>query len=354
MLRRERGSLFGREKASSGRYVPVVMAGVCMVLFSLSGCGVSGGPVSREEIGLFDTRIEIRAYGRNARTAVDQAFDELLRIHRMLNAFDPESEISKINSMSGREAVKVSPETLEVIDRALYFARISEGAFDPTVLPLVRLWNIGAENPRVPTDAEIREVLTLVDHRKVLLDKERSTVFLELPGMGLDLGAIAKGYAVDKVVYLLRRNGVDTFLVNAGGNVYVSGKKPGGALWRVAITDPVADPSGSETFLGVFTGTDACIVSSGDYQRYFYADGIRYHHIFDPKTGYPAKDMRGTTVIGTSSTDCDGLSTALFVMGLGRGKELLTHFPGTGAIFVQADGSVEVTSGLEGKVELLR
>ncbi len=319
-----------------------------------SGCPSSEEPVSREELGLFDTRIEIRAYGRNAKTGVDRAFDELARLHNLFNAYDPNSEISKVNSNAGRAPVKVTSETLEVVERALYFARISGGAFDPTVLPLAKLWNVGAENPRVPSEEEIRSALALVDYTKVLVDSEHSTIFLEAPGMGLDLGAIAKGYAVDKVVSVLRRNGVNSFLVNAGGNVYVGGKKPGGTLWRVGITDPLADPSGTERYLGIFTGTDISVVSSGDYQRYFEVGGVRYHHILDPKTGYPAKNLRGTTVIGVSSTDCDGLSTTLFVLGVDKGKELLSGFPGVEAIFVKADGSIEMTPNLKGRVELQR
>lgn len=319
-----------------------------------SGCRHSEEPVSREELGLFDTLIEIRAYGKNAKKAVNQAFDEFRRLHNLLNAYDPNSEISQVNSNAGRAPVKVSSDTLEVVDRALYFARISGGAFDPTVLPLAKLWNVGAENPRVPEEEDIRNALALVDYRKVLVDRENSTIFLEVPGMGLDLGAIAKGYAVDKAVSVLRKNGVNSFLINAGGNVYVSGKKPGETLWRVGITDPLADPSGTETYLGIFTGTDISVVSSGDYQRYFEVNGVRYHHILDPKTGYPAKNLKGTTVIGVSSTDCDGLSTTLFVVGVDKGKEILSAFPGVGAIFVKADGSIEMTPNLKDKVKLER
>ncbi|MBE3518865.1 MAG: FAD:protein FMN transferase [Firmicutes bacterium] len=336
------------------RMFAAVSALVLLLAVLSSGCRPSDEPVSREELGLFDTRIEIRAYGKNAKSAVNQAFDELRRLHNLFDVYDPNSEISKVNSNAGKAPVKVSPDTLEVVDRALYFARISDGAFDPTVLPLVKLWNVGGENPRVPQEEEIRNALALVDYRKVLVDRENSTIFLEAPGMGLDLGGIAKGYAVDKIVSVLRKNGVTSFLINAGGNVYVSGRKPGDALWRVGITDPLADPSGTETYLGIFTGTDISVVSSGDYQRYFEVNGVRYHHILDPKTGYPARGLRGTTVIGVSSTDCDGLSTTLFVLGVDKGKEILSAFPGVGAIFVKADGSIEMTPNLKDKVDLQR
>ena len=348
---------YRKDRHRTGVRTPAASAMMLIVLLTATfflGCRFSEEPVTREQIGLFDTRIEIRAYGRNAASAVDKAFDELTRLHNLLNAYDPNSEISKVNSSAGKEPVKVSQETLEVVERALYFARISGGAFDPTVLPLAKLWNIGGENPRVPSEEEIRSALSLVDYRKVLIDEESSTIFLEAAGMGLDLGAIAKGYAVDKVASLLREKGVKSFLVNAGGNVYVGGEKPGGQPWRVAITDPVADPTGTERYLGIYTGTDISVVSSGDYQRYFEINGVRYHHIFDPKTGYPAKNLRGTTVIGESSTDCDGLSTTLFVLGSEKGKELLSEFPGVGAIFVKPDGSIEMTPTLEGKVKLQR
>ena len=178
--------------------------------------------------------------------------------------------------------------------------------------------------------------LSLVDYRKVIIDEEKKTVFLEKQGMGLDLGGIAKGYAVDKMADILKQEGITSFLINAGGNVYAYGVKPKGNPWRVAITD-ARNP---EDFIGVLPAENLSIVSSGDYQRYFEENGKAYHHIMDPSTGYPVEGRHGTTVLFPSSTYADGLSTALFVLGPERCDDLLLEFPGIGVVFVEKDNVI--------------
>jgi thiamine biosynthesis lipoprotein len=241
-----------------------------------------------------------------------------------------------VNRQAGVKPVKVSPETYEVIDRALYFAAISDGAFDPTIFPIMRLWGFGDPKQRVPSKAEIESALPLVDYRKVELNPREGTVFVKEKSMAVDLGAIAKGYAVDRMAAIMREVGVTSFLINAGGNVYAAGLKPDKTPWNVAVTDPRAP----QDFLGIVKASDLSVVSSGDYERSFEEGGQRYHHIIDPKTGYPSRTSRGTAALLASSTDADGLSTTLFILGPDRSADVLSKFPGAGAIFVLPDGTI--------------
>jgi thiamine biosynthesis lipoprotein len=313
-----------------------------------SSCWLSRGNeiVQKEAFGIMDTDVIIKAYGRGAAKAIDKAIEEMKRLAHLFDAYSPESDVSKVNESAGRAPVKVSPEVFSVVQRALYFSALTDGAFDPTVFPLTRLWGFGTNEKRVPEPEEIESVIELVDYRKVVLNETESTVFLQEKGMAIDLGAIAKGYAVGKMVDVMRKEGVVNFLINAGGNVYAAGKRPDGMPWRVAVTDPI-DPT---HYLGVAEASDLSLVSSGDYERYFEVDGQRYHHILDPKTGYPAKKNHGTTVFLSSSQDADALSTSLFILGHDSSEELLSHFPGIGVIFVEIDGNL-VSQGIVDKFE---
>lgn len=294
--------------------------------------------VERHAVGLMDTDVLIKAYGRKADRAIQAAFEEMARLDVLLNAHSSNSEVSAINNAAGVGPASVSPDTLLLVKRALHFARRSEGAFDPTILPLMRLWGFGDGEGRVPSQGDIFAVLELVDYGQVYVDETAGQVSLGKRGMGLDLGAIAKGYAVDRMVDILTEFGVKSFLINAGGSVHVGDPKPDGSLWRVAVTDP-RDP---DRYLGVLSVSNTALVSSGDYQRYFTEDGVKYHHIMDPKTGYPSRGVLGTTVVYPSSTDADGLSTALFVLGPDACLSLMEGFPGASAVFVLETGETVV------------
>lgn len=330
------------------KYLMMVMAGSGLVLV-LAGCRLfleRNKLVEKQAFGIMDTDVTIKAYGPNATKAIDEAIAEMQRLDALLSAYNPESEIAKVNRQAGIAPVKVSQDTLYLVQRAIYFAQISDGAFDPTILPVMKLWGFGQEEQQVPSKNELKKVLDLVDYRKVQIDTGNGTVFLPKKGMGLDLGAIAKGYAVDKMAEILRNEGIKSFLINAGGNVYAEGTKPDNNPWRVAITDP-RNPA---QFLGVMPAVNVAVVSSGDYERYFERDGVRYHHIMDPRTGYPARTARGTIVFFSSSTDADGLSTTLFILGPDKSDHILSNFPGIGVIFVKEDGTI-VTKGLVDEFE---
>ncbi|MGE5485395.1 MAG: FAD:protein FMN transferase [Ignavibacteriales bacterium] len=311
----------------------------------VAGCGFLGTsrPVEKSDIAM-DTFIRVRAYGPGAAEAAEAALAEFRRLDALLNPYVESSEVAAVNRSAGAGAVRVSPETLEVIERALWYAGRTGGLFDPTVFPLVKAWDF-AGAPHVPSRRELDNAVRLVDYRKVRLDRANSTVALVEKGMGLDLGGIAKGYATDRAVAVLRASGVKSAMIDAGGNVYALGVKPSGILgaapWIVGIQHPRTP---GETIATARVSGES-VVTSGDYQRYFESGGVRYHHILDPTTGYPARGFQSVTIIGPSSVDCDALSTAVFVMGEEAGFRFLQDSTGFSAVAVRSDGTV-ATAGV--------
>ncbi len=347
------GEVCGLNCRGSRLYVVVALGLVLTV--ALAVCWAVGARLTgrgREaEISdiLMDTFIIVRATGPGAAGAAAEALDEFRRLDRMLNAYNDASEIAAINREAGDAAVKVSPETLDVVERAVQFASLSGGAFDPTILPLINCWGFSGGNPRVPDPGSLSAALALVDYKSVIIDRSNSTVRLARKGMGLDLGGIAKGYATDRAARILRARGITSAIIDAGGNVYALGHKPGAGrpAWIVGIQDPRK----TDSYLVRIGLVDETAVTSGDYQRFFISNGVRYHHILDPATGYPPGELIQTTIIGPSSTDADALSTAVFVLGETKGLELVRSLEGTGAFIVRADGSVASTENIRSRLD---
>ena len=307
----------------------------------LSGCAASEREYSRVFFAL-NTMISLKAYGgAEAKQALKQAVDRVNEIEKRMSATVEDSDVSKINQRAGEEPVQVHDDTFYVIEKALEYGEKTDGAFDITIYPISQLWGITSDHPRVPRREEIEEKLKLVNFRWVLVDRENRTVFLEKKGMGIDLGAIAKGYAADEVTRIFREAGVKSALINMGGNVVAIGNRPDGNPWRIGIRDPRMEETEKE-HIGILDATDQSIVSSGDYERYikkvFEETGVRYHHIFDPKTGYPAQaGLIGTTIVAPRSIDADALSTSLFIMGAEKGFDLIKTVEGARGIAVTND-----------------
>ena len=273
-------------------------------------------------------------------------FDKITDIEQRMtiNEKYPDSEIIKLNNASGKEYVKLSEDTFYVLEKAKYYSGLSQGKFDITIGPVVKLWNIGSDKARVPSDEEIAAKLPLVDYNQLLLDKENMRAKLNQEGMIVDLGAIAKGYAADVAAGILKEAGIKHAIVNLGGNVVALNTKPDGSLWRLGLQDPY-EPRG--TSMGVVLLNDQTLVSSGTYERYFEQDGKRYHHLLDPVTGYPGDNgLVSVSIVTKQSCDADALSTGAFLLGLEEGLKLIEELPDTEAIFITADKKVYVTSGI--------
>lgn len=331
--------------------------GLCLILaVILMSCGPGKIEEYSKSIFAMDTILEFRIYGnKNAKKALDKAIERVKEIEDRMSATKEDSDVAKINENAGKQPVKVHDDTFYVIKKALEYGKLTEGDFDITIRPLVELWDILSDKPRIPDAEEIEEKLALVDYRKVKLDEENKTVFLEEEGMGIDLGAIAKGYAGDEVTRILKEAGVKSALINLGGNVIVIGRKPDGSLWRIGIQDPRSEETG-KSHIGVLEVEDVTIVSSGDYERYmvdiYEKTGVRYHHIFDPKTGSPARSgIMACTIVASSSTDADALSTSLFIKGKDEGFKLIEELGQAEAIAITEDKEIYMTEGLENMFE---
>jgi thiamine biosynthesis lipoprotein len=311
------------KKILSHQYFFVLV--LLLPLIMLTSCRKSDGVVSRvaapRNVFALGTVCALNLYEGGTDELYVQLATRLNEIECVFSVNLPDSEISRINQSAGISPVEVSKEVIDLLDKACYFARRTDGAFDPAIGPLVELWGIGTDHPYIPTQAEIDTLLPLVDWRDIRYDAEARTVFLPKKGMKLDFGAIAKGYAADELIAIIDRANVKRAIVDLGGNVYVWGKKTDGTKWRVGIKNPY-DPEGEPVIrLDIDSNT---VVTSGTYERFFEQDGVRYHHILDPKTGYPAYNgILSSTIVCESSLVADGLSTSVFVMGKEKTRALL-------------------------------
>lgn len=324
-----------------------IAAFLLVLIMAFAGCSTQSKPY-KEGRFLMDTYIEITAYGPKAQEAVREAFGEFERIYAVANIYDPGSQLSQVNAAAGSRPVPVDAEILNMVERSRELADKLERSFDITIGPLAELWGIGKKDDFVPSDAEIRQLLPLVDYRLVQVDREAKTLFLPKAGMRLDMGGIAKGYATDRAVDRLKAQGITSALINAGGNVRVVGSRPDGKPWRIGVQHP-RNPEEVIAKLAL-TSWDT-METSGDYQRFIIRDNVRYSHILDPRTGKQPAEVASVTMVMNNSTDGDVFSTALFVLGVEQGMVALQQFPGVEAIFVTTDGRIIPTPGLAGKIE---
>jgi len=316
-----------------------------LLIISITACSKSTGDerVTRTNF-LLDTIIQITAYGPNAEDAIVEAFDRISDIQNKMTAVGKSSEIIKINEAAGLGYQKVSPDTFFVLKKGLYYSEKFQGRFDITIGPLVKLWGIGTENARVPDEQEIKNVLAKINYKALKLNEQENSAMLEKQGMSIDLGAIAKGYAADEVIRILKERGIKSAVADLGGNIFVLGHKPDGSPWRIGIQNPF-DTRGS-TFALVEV-TDKTLVTSGIYERYFEENGKRYHHILDTATGYPVENnLASVTIFSNNSIDADALSTSVFSSGLEEGLKQIEAILETEAVFVTKDFEVYITSGI--------
>jgi len=271
------------------------------------------------------------------REAIDAAFTEIEKAEGLLSNWDERSQISELNHSAGTGPVTVSNELLAVLQRAFEVAELTNGAFDISFASCGGLWSI--RDRRIPSDEELVSCLAHVDYRKVALDFERSAVYITDPETRLGIAGLAKGYRVDSAAGVLLERGITDFVVDGGGDMRVS-TGSSGPSWPINVAHPRRDvPLGT---LGVASGA---IATSGDYEWYFEAEGVRYHHILDPATGQPARRSTSATVIAPSAVEADALATGLFVMGPKEGLALAERLPGVEALLIAPDLTVHTTSG---------
>lgn len=312
------------------------MKRILMTLFiisMLSGCNADK-PVS-QTIFAMDTVMEITAYTDTE--TLTEAINEINRLDSIWSASKKDSFVYKLNKDKTADADK---DTLSLLNTEKEIFTISEGAFDPTVYPVVEEWGFISKDFHVPDEAVIQKLLKNVDFDKVTIQGNK--VSLENKNASLDMGAAAKGYTSQKITDLFREKGVSSALVALGGNIQALGTKPDGSLWRIGIQDP-----DSEGYIGVVDVADKAVVTSGGYQRFFEENGVTYHHIINPKTGYPAgSGLVSATIVSSNGTKADCLSTAVFVMGLEKAAEMWQKSSDFAMILVDENKKIYVTEDI--------
>ena len=272
------------------------------------------------------------------------AFKEVERIEHVMSSATETSEIHLINQNAGGKRVKVSFETFSIIRRSVDYSKQYGGLFDISIGPISELWGFNSEHPvtKVPDEKIIDSLVKLVDYKEITLDESDTSVFLRKPQMNLDLGGIAKGYAIDRAAMILREKGIRNFMVNGGGDVYVSGYKQDSTRWVIGIEHP----RDKNRIIGRLELTDFALGTSGDYERYAFLDGKRYHHIFDPRTGFPAPLSQSSSAIASTAEEAVVLSKYLFIIGTNGYKEILDKSPIKGVI-VDSSGKIFYDRRLE-------
>jgi thiamine biosynthesis lipoprotein len=298
---------------------------------------------------LMGTRVEVTVRARNrgqGESALFACFQEIERIQDLMSTYDKNSEMTRVNRLAVDDWVAPAPEILSLVKTSIEISRGSEGAFDITVGPLVNLWRQAGKQKQPPAAEAVETARTRVGFASIQLDPGENQLRFLKKGMSMDLGGIAKGYALDRAADVLRSEGVEEALLNAGGDILAVGGK-GGDPWRVGIRDP-RDPDGT---LGYLEVQDEAVVTSGDYERFFMHEGRRYHHIIDPRTGTPAWGCRSITVVSDRATEADAVATAAFVLGPLKGFEFLESREGVEGLIVDDRGRRYVTSGLADKIK---
>lgn len=309
----------------------------------------SSDPLKRTEL-LMGTTVSVTLFDHQDPEILNDAFNLVKELENELSLNKSSTLLTELNASSGTAPYKVNSTLFDIVEKGVYYSELTNGSFDLSVGPIVKLWSIGLPEARVPSQEEIDAALPTIGYENIILDPDASTIYLEKPNMKLDLGGIAKGYTADAIAGLLASKGVEHALVDLGGNIYTLGHKVDGSLWKVGIQDPFENRN---NIVGYVSVADQSVVTSGIYERFLEANGKKYHHILDPKTGYPFdNDIAGISIISDKSIDGDALSTAVFSKGLEEGLAFVQTLPGVDAIFISKDSKIYITEGLKGNFVL--
>lgn len=327
-------------------YIKYILSGLFLFspLLFCSGCSstsTKNTPVSDTGF-FFDTVVNITLYNTKDTSLIEECFSLMKKYEDLLSRTRENSDIWKINHSEGKP-VEVSEDTIFLLQTALHYAQLSDGAFDISIAPVTDLWDFKNEaETAVPDETRIKEALSHVNYKNITIT-DRTVTLLD-PKAAIDLGGIAKGYIADRLKAFLVSQGITSGLIDLGGNLLTIGSKPDGSDWKMGVRKPFAETASQLS--ATVTFSDASLVTSGTYERYFKKDGILYHHLLDPATGVPASTgLTSVSILASSSTDCDALSTTCFLLGLKDGMALIETLPDTEALFISEDGSLHRSSG---------
>jgi thiamine biosynthesis lipoprotein ApbE len=306
---------------------------------------------------IMGTFAEVSAYSHDEKTAgkaIEGALDEMERMDRIMSNYKNNSELSQLNKEAGKSPAPCQEELLDVLLQSHYYSELSGGAFDITVSPIVALWGFFHEKGHVPPDKEIEKLLPAISYKNIIINKNAdpkkpSTVFFKNTQTQIDLGAIGKGYAVDKALGIMKNFGINNACINLGGNIYVLGTPPDKNAWKIGIQHP----RDNNEILGYLELKNEATATSGDYERFFEFKGKRYSHIINPLTGRPVSGTIATTIVAPTSTQVDALSTSVFVLGHEKGLELIKKIPNADALIAYEEKGgkimIDMTKGFADK-----
>ena len=299
---------------------------------------------------LMGSRFDITVVAANYEEAqgyIDLAVDEIKRIEALISSWDSSSQTSLINRFAGVSPVKVQPELFNLIDRSLNLSKITDGAFDISFASMDEIWKFDGSMTALPPEELVKASIAKVDYQNICLNRRDTTVFLKLKGMKIGFGAIGKGYAADKAKDLLMKKGVKAGIINASGDMNTWGRQPNGQEWMVAITNPLS----KEKAFALLPISDGAVVTSGNYEKFVVFNGVRYAHIINPGTGYPATGILSVTVFAPKAELADALATAVFVMGKDAGMNRINQLPKVECIIIDEQGNIITSDNINIRIE---
>ncbi|MAP93311.1 MAG: thiamine biosynthesis protein ApbE [Ponticaulis sp.] len=302
--------------------------------------------IFKRTLKLMGSRFEITVVAKDSIEAndyIDAAVVEITRIEKLISSWDPASQTSEINRNAGIKPVKVDEELYNLIGRSVEISKLTDGAFDISFASMDKIWKFDGSMTQMPSKEAIKQSVSKVGYQNIILDPENLTVFLKLEGMKIGFGAIGKGYAADKAKKLLIEKGVSGGIINASGDMNTWGTQPDGEFWKVAITNPM-DKNKAFALLPL---NENAVVTSGNYEKYVTFNNIRYTHIIDPRTGYPATGIISATVFAPKAEIADALATSIFVMGKDVGIDFINQLPKIECIIIDEKGEIFTSENIE-------
>lgn len=300
----------------------------------------------RRSLKLMGSRFDISVVAKDSTIAnsyIEDAISEITRIEKLISSWDTESQTSLINRNAGIKPVKVDRELFDLIERALQISKITDGAFDISFASVDKIWRFDGSMTQKPTEEEITNSVAMIGYQNIVMDKENQTVFLKRKGMKIGFGAIGKGYAADKVRTMLKKNGVTAGIINASGDLTAWGHQPDGANWMIGITNPL----NKNKIFSWFPIVDAAVATSGNYEKFVEFDGVKYSHIIDPRTGYPATGLVSVTIFANSAELCDALATSIFITGTETGINIINQIKGVECIVVDDKNKIHTSKNIQ-------
>lgn len=306
--------------------------------------------ITSEEF-LFNTKVfqKISTENVDAELILRKSTEIMKNLEILLSFYNDNSDVSRINKNAGKDFAKVSADTFEIVKKSIYYSKLTNGLFDITIAPLVKMWGVCSHNPKVISQENIDKILPLVDYNDILLDENKLKIMLNKKNQKIDLGGIAKGYIADLIIDFYKKNHVKSAIINLGGNIKVLGRKNITDLWKVGIYKPIKHSMDIICSLDI---ENLSIVTSGIYERAFINNNTLYHHILNPYTGYPAKtDIASITIVNKSSLLCDGIATPLLIMGSLKASQFMKNHNVEG-ILITTNNKIIISKGLLNKFKL--